>query len=58
MLPAVTRCGEHLYTVPKFDLGKGDIKDFACPRVGLEDNRMQTQTPGGIAVFFHTTNSL
>jgi SRSO17 transposase len=27
MLP-VTRCDEHLYPVPKFDLGKGDIKDF------------------------------
>ena len=27
MLP-VTRCDEHLYSVPKFDLGKGDIKAF------------------------------
>ncbi len=27
MLP-VTRRDEHLYSVPKFDLGKGDIKDF------------------------------
>jgi SRSO17 transposase len=27
MLPAI-RCDEHLYPVPKFDLGKGDIKDF------------------------------
>ena len=27
MLP-VTRSDEHLYPVPKFDLGKGDIKDF------------------------------
>lgn len=27
MLPAI-RCGEHLYPVPKFDLGKGDIKNF------------------------------
>lgn len=27
MLP-VTRCDEHLYSVPKFDLGKGDIKNF------------------------------
>jgi len=27
MLPVI-RCDEHLYTVPKFDLGKGDIKDF------------------------------
>ena len=27
MLP-VTRCDEHLFPVPKFDLGKGDVKDF------------------------------
>jgi SRSO17 transposase len=27
MLP-VTRCDEYLYPVPKFDLGKGDIRDF------------------------------
>jgi len=27
MLP-VTRSNEHLYSVPKFDLGKGDVKDF------------------------------
>jgi len=27
MLP-ITRCDEHLYSVPKFDLGKGDIKNF------------------------------
>jgi SRSO17 transposase len=27
MLPS-TRCGEHLYPVPKFDLGKADVKDF------------------------------
>ena len=27
MLPVI-RCDEHLYPVPKFDLGKGDIKDF------------------------------
>ena len=27
MLP-VTRCDEHLYPVPKFDLGKGDVRDF------------------------------
>ena len=27
MLP-VTRCDEHLYPVPKFDLGKGDVEDF------------------------------
>jgi len=27
MLPAI-RCNDHLYSVPKFDLGKGDVKDF------------------------------
>ena len=27
MLPVI-RSDEHLYTVPKFDLGKGDVKDF------------------------------
>lgn len=27
MLPMI-RCNEHLFAVPKFDLGKGDIKDF------------------------------
>jgi SRSO17 transposase len=27
MLP-VSRCDEHLYPVPKFDLGKGDVKSF------------------------------
>ena len=27
MLP-VTRCDEYLYQVPKFDLGKDDVKDF------------------------------
>jgi hypothetical protein len=27
MLP-VSRCDEHLYPVPKFDLGKGDVKGF------------------------------
>ena len=27
MLPD-TRCNEHLYPVPKFDLGKGDVKEF------------------------------
>jgi hypothetical protein len=26
MLP-ITRCDEHLYPVPKFDLGKGDVRD-------------------------------
>jgi SRSO17 transposase len=27
MLP-VSNCDEHLFPVPKFDLGKGDVKDF------------------------------
>jgi len=27
MLP-ITRCDEHLYPVPKFDLDKGDVRDF------------------------------
>jgi len=27
MLPTI-RCNDHLYSVPKFDLGKGDVKDF------------------------------
>jgi len=36
MLPS-TRCGEHLYPVPKFDLGKGDIKDFANELRGFHE---------------------
>ena len=36
MLP-VTRCGEHLYSVPKFDLGKGDIKDFMNELSGFHE---------------------
>ena len=36
MLPK-TRCDEHLYSVPKFDLGKGDIKDFTNELSGLHE---------------------
>ena len=36
MLP-VTRCDEHLYPVPKFDLGKGDIKDFMNELKGFHE---------------------
>ena len=36
MLP-VTRCDEHLYSVPKFDLGKGDIKDFMNELSGFHE---------------------
>jgi len=36
MLP-VTRCDEHLYSVPKFDLGKGDIKDFINELSGFHE---------------------
>jgi len=36
MLPA-TRYGEHLYSVPKFDLGKGDIKDFMNELSGFHE---------------------
>lgn len=36
MLP-VTRCDEHLYAVPKFDLGKGDIKDFINELSGFHE---------------------
>jgi SRSO17 transposase len=36
MLP-VTRCDEHLYSVPKFDLGKGDIKDFVNELSGFHE---------------------
>jgi SRSO17 transposase len=36
MLPA-TRYGEHLYSVPKFDLGKGDIKDFINELKGFHE---------------------
>lgn len=36
MLP-VTRCDEHLYAVPKFDLCKGDIKDFMNELSGFHE---------------------
>jgi len=36
MLP-VTRCDEHLYPVPKFDLGKGDIKNFGNELIGFHE---------------------
>jgi SRSO17 transposase len=36
MLP-VTRCGEYLYPVPKFDLAKGDIHDFSNELKGFHE---------------------
>jgi SRSO17 transposase len=36
MLP-VTRCGEHLYPVPKFDLGKGDVTEFMHELSGFHE---------------------
>ncbi|MBC2712157.1 MAG: IS701 family transposase [Desulfosarcina sp.] len=36
MLP-VTRSNEHLYAVPKFDLGKGDVKDFMNELKGFHE---------------------
>jgi SRSO17 transposase len=36
MLPVI-RCNEHLYSVPKFDLGKGDIKNFMNELSGFHD---------------------
>lgn len=36
MLPAI-RYDEHLYSVPKFDLGKGDIKDFMNELKGFHE---------------------
>ncbi|RZB33718.1 MAG: hypothetical protein SRB2_03829 [Desulfobacteraceae bacterium Eth-SRB2] len=36
MLP-ITRCDEHLYSVPKFDLGKGDIKNFINELSGFHE---------------------
>lgn len=36
MLP-ITRCDEHLYPVPKFDLGKGDIKEFMNELKGFHE---------------------
>ena len=36
MLP-VTRRNEHLYSIPKFDLGKGDVKDFMNELSGFHE---------------------
>jgi len=36
MLPVI-RCDENLYSVPKFDLGKGDIKDFVNELSGFHE---------------------
>lgn len=36
MLPD-TRCNEYLYSVPKFDLGKSDIKDFMNELIGFHE---------------------
>jgi SRSO17 transposase len=36
MLP-VTRCDEHLYRVPKFDLGKGDVGNFMHELKGFHE---------------------
>jgi len=36
MLP-VTRRDEHLYSVPKFDIGKGDVKDFINELKGFHE---------------------
>jgi SRSO17 transposase len=36
MLPA-TRCDQHLYRVPKFDLGKGDIDNFLHELKGFQE---------------------
>jgi SRSO17 transposase len=36
MLP-ITRRDEYLYSVPKFDLGKGDIKDFMNELIGFHE---------------------
>jgi SRSO17 transposase len=36
MLPDI-RSDEHLYAVPKFDLGKGDIKDFMNELKGFHE---------------------
>jgi SRSO17 transposase len=34
MLPSI-RCDEHLYSVPKFDLGKSDVRDFMSELKGF-----------------------
>ena len=36
MLPAI-RCNDHLYSVPKFDLVKGDVKDFMNELSGFHE---------------------
>ncbi len=36
MLP-ITRCNEHLYSVPKFDLGKGDIRNIMNELSGFHE---------------------
>jgi len=36
MLPVI-RCDEHLYPVPKFDIGKGDVKDFMNELKGFHE---------------------
>jgi len=36
MLPVI-RCNEHLYSVPKFDLSKGDIKNFTNELSGFHE---------------------
>ena len=36
MLPLI-RCDEHLYSVPKFDLGKGDVKNFMNELIGFHE---------------------
>ena len=36
MLPAI-RCNDHLYSVPKFDLGKGDVKHFMNELSGFHE---------------------
>ncbi len=37
MLPII-RSDEHLYSVPKFDLGKGEIDDFMNELIGFHEN--------------------
>ena len=36
MLPGI-RCNDHLYSVPKFDLGKSDVKDFMNELSGFHE---------------------
>jgi len=42
MLP-VSRRDEHLYSVPKFDLGKGDIEGFMNELVGFHEQFVTSQ---------------